>query len=205
MRRILLDRNNAWGVRYAKSSRTDAAAKHFTGLLQSAGGRASAALTPATHSGEVTDMAFVHLTGWTAPDPLFFYNVHAAVGPGAPNRRDDVLLVQYFLHVIFHNTSAYNPPMTPIDGPDLAVSGVCDSTTAKWIMEFQKQGVARKKNIATDGVVDRATKSWIGTHSHTQYTITFLNFAYRTARPANYDFLPGAGDCPHDLAEALLH
>jgi hypothetical protein len=28
-----------------------------------------------------------------------FYTVDQAVGPGCPNRRDDVLLVQYFLRV----------------------------------------------------------------------------------------------------------
>jgi hypothetical protein len=33
--------------------------------------------------------------------PFNFYNVDAAVGPGAPNGRTDVLLVQYFLREVF--------------------------------------------------------------------------------------------------------
>jgi len=34
-----------------------------------------------------------------------FYNVDAAVGAGCPNRRDDVLLVQYFLREFFKGGS----------------------------------------------------------------------------------------------------
>ena len=145
-------------------------------------------------------MAFVELSA--EPKLRFFYNVHAAVGPGAPNRRDDVLLVQHLLRQIYSRPVSFAPPLVPLAGPPLVVDGMAGPVTFQWIVHFQKEGKARGNNIATDGRVDRA-RGFVGSLSGTQYTILFMNNAFRTARP-DVDHLWLAADCPPPLANGLI-
>ena len=82
-------------------------------------------------------MAHVLLT--KDPQATHVYNVDAAVGPGCPNRTDDVLLVQYFLKACFDNPQAFTPPFgPPPPGPPLTVDGMAGQITFRWIDHFQK-------------------------------------------------------------------
>ncbi len=40
-----------------------------------------------------------------------------------PNRRDDVMLVQYFLRGIYSNPTAFQPPLIPPNGKLIKVDG----------------------------------------------------------------------------------
>jgi hypothetical protein len=147
-------------------------------------------------------MARVTLWPGLSPEP-YFYNVDEAVGPSCPNRRDDVLLVQYFLKVAFDNGKAYDPPLVPPAGQPLTVTGMADPITFRWIKDFQEQAKKKGHKNALDGRVDKAKGTGIGTISHTQYTITFLNLTYKKVRPNDYANIAKAGDCPPDLASAV--
>ena len=117
-----------------------------------------------------------------------FYNVDDAVGPGCPNKRSDVMLVQFFLHEIFNHPSL-KPNRPP--GPDIGISGNFDATTAQWILHFQNQVKRIGRLIVADGRVDHAkgaqySKSSI---SQTQYTITHLNISYARRFRQQHNFL----------------
>jgi hypothetical protein len=133
----------------------------------------------------------------------FFYNVDSAVGSGCPNHREDVLLVQHFLVTINNNPNVFSPPFPPLPlspGEILKVDGIVGPITLRAIKHFQEVGKSRGNNIATDGRIDKATGSGAGASSQTQFTIIFLNNAYRAIRPGsvqNISFL--AGDLPSEL------
>src|SRR5262249_16617921 len=66
---------------------------------------------------------------------MLFLN-DAAVGAGCPNRRDDVLLVQFFLWVLWGEKP---DKITVIgSGPEPPVNGVCGTETIRAIEAFQK-------------------------------------------------------------------
>jgi hypothetical protein len=137
----------------------------------------------------------------------FFYNVDAAVGAGCPNKRDDVLLVQHFLITINNNPNAFSPPIPTIPLPPNQIfrpDGVAGPITVRAIEHFQEVGRGRGNDITVDGRVDKASGTGFGTISNTQFTILFLNNAYRKIRVGvfqNISIL--AGDCPPELRSAL--
>ncbi|MGE0760038.1 MAG: hypothetical protein AB7F89_03995 [Pirellulaceae bacterium] len=124
--------------------------------------------------------------------PMLFYNLDQAVGPGAPNSRLDVLAVQYFLREIFKASPSHKPP------GQLQVTGVADATTFQWILHFQQETKKGGRQIATDGRVDKAL-GLKGSISGLQYTILYMNLNLRKARPADYEKLAAASDCPPEL------
>src|SRR5262245_47766377 len=105
-----------------------------------------------------------------------YYNVTWAVGPvgTAPNRRDDVLLVQYLLKKIAENPARriFAIDWTlPSPAKSFLVDGWMGSVTAAWIRSYQK---AVNKNVSglirVDNRIDRA-RGDITSISHTTYTI----------------------------------
>ncbi|HEY2416188.1 MAG TPA: hypothetical protein VGI40_28365 [Pirellulaceae bacterium] len=137
----------------------------------------------------------------TTQGPRNFYNVDGTVGPGGLNRRDDVLLVQYFLNAAF-DSSVFSDSQPP-DG-DLDIDGRPGPKTFSAILHFQT--VMRKKGhaIATDGRVDPPTGEEIrGSISNTQYTIIYLNLAYAFDRPDDWPAVSEASDCPAELKTLL--
>jgi len=136
-----------------------------------------------------------------------FYNVDSAVGVGCPNHREDVLLVQHFLVTINNNPNVFSPPFPPLPlapGEIFKVDGIVGPITLRAIKHFQEVGQARGNSISNDGRIDKATGSGTGTTSNTQFTIIFLNNAYRAIRPGaveNISFL--AGDLPSELRPAF--
>ena len=105
-----------------------------------------------------------------------FYNLESAVGPGCPNRRSDVMLVQFFLHQIYGHPSKINKPA----GPKIQINGIFDGTTATWIKHYQNDLKGQGKPIFADGRVDRAKGEQysFSSISKTGYTITFMNFGH---------------------------
>lgn len=132
----------------------------------------------------------------TVRGPMLFYNLEQAVGPGAPNSRSDVLAVQYFLREIFKANPARRPP------GDLMLTGAADQTTFAWILHYQRETQKSGKAISTDGRVDPAV-GLVGSISGKQYTILYLNLSMRNARPADYERLATAADCPAELRQSF--
>jgi hypothetical protein len=139
-----------------------------------------------------TIMAHIEHTDLDSLNREFFYNVTLAVGPldTAPNRRDDVMLVQYLLKGIADAASlkgddlvmaaGWKPPKT---STPFTVDGWMGDDTAAWIRSYQ-QAVARAgQSIRIDGRVDPSHTA-ISSISHTIYTILFMNidFAFSSNR-----------------------
>jgi hypothetical protein len=129
------------------------------------------------------------------------YTVDAAVGPGCPNGRHDVLLVQYFLRESFKGFFAFQqdpfPGVVPVDG-------AAGAQTLAAILHFQRVAKKHGKNIATDGRVDpQVADHSCGTISGTQYTMIYMNMTYQDARPADWPRVSKAGDCPGELRTPL--
>ncbi|MBI2480783.1 MAG: hypothetical protein HYV60_19795 [Planctomycetia bacterium] len=123
-----------------------------------------------------------------------FYNLDAAVGPGCANRRDDVVLVQFFLREAYKA----NPLAFP-GGPLVDINGKPDTATFTAIRCFQKAWGA----IGTqDGQVDPATGKAIASISKTQYTIVNLNLTFRGVRPQDYPKLSQVG--PIEIRHLLV-
>jgi hypothetical protein len=139
--------------------------------------------------------------GYIALD--YFYNVSYAVGPvgTAPNRREDVLLVQYFLKniagtvVVGPGWKRWEPPKT---AQPLLVDGWMGSVTAAWIKSYQDS----LKLLYKDGRVDRALGVWTSI-TQTMYTIVLLNHHFQNAQFEKFKSLEDDVDAPAELRSAI--
>jgi hypothetical protein len=142
-------------------------------------------------------MARVMLT--RDPELPLFYNVDRAVGPGCPNSRDDVLLVQYLMKAVFDNMPEKRPP-----GAQLRVDGVAGEITFRYIQRVQE--LAKSRGVATqtvDGRVDKAIGSGTGARTGSTYTILNLCAGFQNFRRQDYYNIGAASDCPRELAALL--
>ena len=136
------------------------------------------------------------------------YVTDEEVGAGRPNRRDDVLLVQFFLaalssDLLHSGTRAFNYTnkkgtdfnYTVADHRPIKVDGTCGSETAAYIKHFQaeaskERGQPKEFMLVGDGSVSpiRKGQPW-GAHSGQVLSIVKLNSEYRnmfgTARLAD--------------------
>jgi hypothetical protein len=127
-----------------------------------------------------------------------YYNVNFAVGSRSPNKRDDVLLVQWLLHRVYLDHPFFSSP----DGGDIAVDGFIGKQTIQWITAFQTDVRRLGQPCALDGRVDSARKS-AGSISKSPYTILWLNAALRSANPAVFEDPGSDPEMPTELMSAL--
>jgi hypothetical protein len=127
-----------------------------------------------------------------------YYNVNFAVGTKSPNKRDDVLLVQWLLHRVYADHPFFSAP----DGDDIAIDGFIGEQTVKWITAFQTDVRRLGQPCAGDGRVDSARKS-AGSISKAPYTILWLNSALRSANPTVFEDPGSDPDLPPELMAAL--
>jgi hypothetical protein len=131
----------------------------------------------------------------------------AAGSRSVPTKRDDVLLVQHFLITINNNPNAFSPPISTVPlkpNEIIRPDGVVGPISLRAIKHFQEVGRGRGNQITVDGRVDKASGSGFGTNSNTQFTIIFLNNAYRKIRVGAFQNITIlAGDCPVELRSAL--
>jgi len=110
-----------------------------------------------------------------------------AVGPGCPNRRDDVLLVQFMLGMLAAVNSRFefgDVDFAPIGFPrNLKIDGICGPHTIASIKSFQRMGSLKKQGTAMamimDGIVNpvRAGQPWTPLGSNV-LTIVRMNHEY---------------------------
>ena len=133
----------------------------------------------------------------------FIYNVTMAVGPPgtAPNRPDDVMLVQYLLKTIVR-VGLWVPPTLSKPFP---ADGRMGPDTAAWIQDYQ---LTKHRVAVQDGRIDRA----LGVNAslaHRVYTIIFLNNDFQTATLLRtgsldwYNALEDDVDAPAELRRAI--
>ena len=135
---------------------------------------------------------------------LLFYNVDAAVGKDCPNRRPDVLLVQYLLTVCTKAPKlAYIRISAMGDEKYMKITGTWEDWDV-YLLNFQNDLKQRGKLILRDGRVDPvAAGRPRGLIHHMQYTILYLNLGYSALRPNDFPRMAEVGDCPGELRPLL--
>ena len=107
-------------------------------------------------------------------------SVNQAVGPGCPNRRPDVLLVQFLLRVV-DQTPGRNTWITTRRAKPLVIDGKFGDVTASFIELFQRQFPIYP--LAKDGRVDPFFEgSWYGPRTGVFMTMAAINMAYMAAQ-----------------------
>ena len=102
-------------------------------------------------------MAYVRLLQDPTPLVRAVYFVDQAVGKGRTNRRDDVLLVQFFLKAMSGKKDPVSAMMmAPTGQTPLAVDGICGNQTVAYINHFQTVLNSGSKNpsVWKDGSID---------------------------------------------------
>ena len=110
-----------------------------------------------------------------------FYNVIYAVGKNCPNKRDDVMLVQYLLDWYYKN---YQPQAAVPEGV-IKVDGIFGDVTANWILKFQLDFMLSGYPIQADNRIDRIRdkESFYDSSSDTVYTLAWLNWIVSSEEP----------------------
>lgn len=129
-------------------------------------------------------MARVYLAPTIQALPLI-YSVDSPVGQNHTNKRDDVLLVQFFLKVISEHDRLYMPPgQSPIQ-----IDGIHGPQTSAYIRQYQLENSRRNPGakaggtLKQDGIVHPIQAgSPVSPVSSTLYTIVALNLSYGRAR-----------------------
>jgi hypothetical protein len=116
------------------------------------------------------------------PDPYFVNE--EAVGPNCPNRRDDVLLVQFFLRALSDRDNRYRPEKAK----DLSVTGIYTADTTAYAKAYVAEGNRQKaalQPVSDDGRVDSPVKtgSLFSPSSQMIYVILRMNLDYKRAWP----------------------
>lgn len=129
-------------------------------------------------------MAFIEST--TDQRIPVIYNVTHAVGADAPNKSDDVQLVQALLLMVYTNQSGVRMPQG-----NLTVDGFCGPITKNWILKFQLDLRGAGLSVVADRRVDRVRdKKLTGSLTNSVYTLIWLNYYARAFDPMGYADLP---------------
>jgi hypothetical protein len=156
-------------------------------------------------------MAHVEHTDLDALNREFFYNVTLAVGPSgtAPNRRDDVMLVQYLLMGIADGAARLGLDLVmakgwkpPKSSKPFAANGQMGSDTAALIKSYQRAVAKSGMSILVDGRVDPSHRP-ISTISHTFYTILYMNIDFGDTQFAAFKSLENDPAAPAELRAAI--
>lgn len=129
-----------------------------------------------------------------------FYNINFAVGDNAPNMKEDVMLVQFFLREVYKGRTSFDPAEKPPRG-EMKVDGVCGPITKNWLLKFQLDIRNRGSSIYADKRADKV-KGVVSSISQTIYTLIFLNAGVKKVRP-DFENLESAPDVPNELRPAF--
>jgi|ERR1700722_5147573 hypothetical protein len=114
------------------------------------------------------------------------YAIDQAVGSGCPNRRDDVLLVQFLLKVVSEGPKKdkYTPPGR---GP-IQCDGAWGPISQAYLNQYIAANSASNPNspLTKDGRVDPVVAgNFTGSRTGNLYTIVALNHSYKNTRGAS--------------------
>ncbi len=121
-----------------------------------------------------------------------------------PNKRDDVMLVQYLLKRVYQQAQNCNPPLKATGTARLKIDGLYGPQTQGAIEHFQLEMRRNGRSIATDGCVDTERgDSATSSVSQTGYTISWLNKYFWVLYPALAPDISVDPECPPELKMAL--
>jgi hypothetical protein len=122
------------------------------------------------------------------------YSIDHSVGPGAANKREDVLLVQHLLRLAWQTVPASQGFRPPGEKEPLKADGIHGPTTQRFIKFFQEEAKRRGAAVAQDGRIDPAiTGASRSSLSQTMYTILALNSARNSRAPQQNDIAADPG------------
>lgn len=126
-------------------------------------------------------------TKYSSSDLKYFYNVTKSVGPGRPNQKGDVALVQALLRKNYDDNEVSK----------LVIDGICGPKTKSAILKFQKEfshhtEKAGLEPLEKDGIVTHADNfGFDGPKGKVvAYTIVALNFTLNKLKPRVWENLP---------------
>jgi len=108
------------------------------------------------------------------------YSVDQPVGVGLPNRKDDVLLVQFFLARAREQDARGNPGFVPPGQREITIDGTFGPITAAHIKFLQTETNQRTASgrVLADGRVDPLGGKLLGQRTSSLLTMAVLNFEY---------------------------
>lgn len=131
--------------------------------------------------------------------PVFF-NIDSHVGPGKPNKADDVRLVQFCFKVLGTSTLGSIPPALKSQMASVRTDGTCDSQTCSTILEFQKWIKSSNPGTVADGIVSPSQGQ--SEYGSGRYTIVELNGSVKKRFPEKWPMLGQIPHCTAPLAAA---
>jgi hypothetical protein len=121
-----------------------------------------------------------------------------------PNKRDDVMLVQYLLKRVYQQGQNCNPPLQANGTTSLKIDGMYGPKTQGAIEKFQLEMRRNGRSIATDGCVDSELgDSATSSISKTGYTISWLNKYFWVLYPNLAHDISVDPECPAELKQAV--
>ena len=122
-----------------------------------------------------------------------------------PNKRDDVMLVQYLLKRVYQQGNNCSPQLSQTTGAaELKVDGYYGPKTARAIEQFQLEMRRNGRSIATDGCVDpELGDSATSSISKTGYTISWLNKYFWVLYPMLAPDITIDPECPPELKQSI--
>lgn len=122
-----------------------------------------------------------------------------------PNKRDDVMLVQYLLKRVYQRGQNCQPQLSQSSGAaQLKIDGLYGPATARAVEQFQMEMRRNGHNIATDGCVDpELGESATSSISKTGYTISWLNKYFWVLYPYLAPDISTDPECPAELKKVL--
>ena len=142
-------------------------------------------------------MANVDMLYLASQGHVLIYDIDAAVGPGAPNKRDDILLLQYLMREV-PRSGRFQPE--PFPSP-LLVDGNPSPGLFANIKHFQRLMKLKLPAgmVAQDGRIDPIPSTSVFATTGVQYAMVTLNLAFQVSRPKDYPLMAAANDCPDDI------
>jgi hypothetical protein len=113
-----------------------------------------------------------------APQPLIL-SIEDSVGRDATNKREDVLLVQFFIYVTAQNNKTSWGWLIDRAVPRPWIDGVYGPRTQDWIDRFQDS--LKHKLVIVDGRIDPILKGVSATRIGGPYMMYLLNVSYYNA------------------------
>ena len=140
-----------------------------------------------------------------------FYGIDMAVGSGRPNRRDDVLLVQFFLKTLSRAPdSITKESYVPAGQAPLQIDGIYGPRTAAYISQFaavlSRASKGEAMQLWQDGVIDPKPPGLnFGPIHGRAYAIVRLNTSYADTFGINkHSAIDKDPDFPRELRPKLF-
>ena len=150
-------------------------------------------------------MAFIDTDSEDPAGTATFYNLNFAVGHSCPNYEEDVKVIQFFLTRLYSSAAlASKKPWG-----NMVIDGKFGPITRNWIIKTQMICRESGRNVAVDGIIDRAggpenPSNQTSSISKTMYMIRAINGRLRREDTAVYKSLTTNPVVPPDVQSIFV-